>query len=145
MILHSQWRDPRIKSIPLNKLSMMDDHTDNRIYDRGDLDKVTKNGLWYPLSCIKMTPEWWFNSYQKNCQPEIWELIKDPIINEDGMIWAIKMGCNRYKCAKILGYESIDCIMFNHTDDCVKYAFWFKHRDPLHNPDEIYPDVFLYE
>lgn len=130
MHLISQYRDPRIKQYELKKLTPMDLHSDNRWQIR-DLPSVITNGLWYPIALYKVTPEWWNGPFTK-WRPKVNNYI-DPVVNEDGLIWAVKMGSNRYQCAVHLGYDTIDAIMFDHPDDCVKLTVWFRECDPLNN------------
>lgn len=140
--LQSKWRDPRIQPFPLNKLTPMDLHKDNRWKTR-DLPRIEKDGLWYPIMLFKVTPDWWINKHT-NCQTESVHRI-DAVINEDGMVWAIKMGSNRYQCAIHLGYNTIDAIMFDDVNDCVKLAVWYRECDPLNNNDAIpYKGTFSY-
>lgn len=130
MHLKSKWRDPRIRRYKLSKLTPMDLHDDERWLTR-DLPNIEKNGLWYPIMLYRVHPSWWETHYSKwrskNC------FINEPIINADGYIWAVKMGCNRYQCAVHLGYNTIDAIMFDNSDDCVKLAVWHRECDPLNN------------
>jgi hypothetical protein len=130
MHLQSQWRDPRIQPYTLSKLTPMDLHTDQRWKTR-DLPRIEQDGLWYPIMLYKISPYWWHNMYCR-WKPKEYEHTR-PIINEDGMIWAVKMGSNRYQCAVYLGYNTIDAIMFNNSDDCVKLAVWHRECDPLNN------------
>jgi hypothetical protein len=130
MHLQSQWRDPRINSYNLSKLTPMDLHKDERWRTR-DLPRIQQHGLWYPLALYKICPYWWHNTYSRWRPADCCHV--SPIINEDGMIWAVKMGSNRYQCAVHLGYETIDAIMFDNSDDCVKLTVWFRECDPLNN------------
>lgn len=130
MHLQSQWQDPRIKPYTLSKLTPMDLHKDERWRTR-DLPRIQEHGLWYPLALYKVSPYWWHNTYSRWRPADCWHV--PPIINEDGMIWAVKMGSNRYQCAVHLGYETIDAIMFDNSDDCVKLTVWFRECDPLNN------------
>lgn len=143
MHLQSKWRDPRIKPFLLSKLTPMDLHNDERWLTR-DLPRIERNGLWYPIMLYKVTPDWW-NTKFVSWRPKGCYYI-DPIVNEDEMIWAIKMGSNRYQCAQHLGYESIDAIMFDHSDDCVKLAVWHRDCDPLNNTNaQPYQGLFQYD
>ena len=128
--LQSKYRDTRIQPYELGKLTPMDLHSDNRWQTR-DLSSVITNGLWYPIALYKVTLEWWHGPFTK-WRPKVNNYI-DPIVNEDGLIWAVKMGSNRYQCAVHLGYDTIDAIMFDHPDDCVKLTVWFRECDPLNN------------
>lgn len=140
--LKSIWRDPRIERFALANLTPMDTHSDLRWKTR-DLPNISLNGLWYPILIYKVTPDWWNQKYLK-WRPKTYYDIK-PIVNNDGMIWAIKMGSNRYFCAKHLCYKFIDGIMFDNSDDCVKLGVWFRECDPLNNQDHIpYQGTFSY-
>lgn len=140
--LKSIWRDPRIERFALDNLTPMDTHGDLRWKTR-DLPNISLNGLWYPVLIYKVTPDWWSQKYLK-WRPKSYYDIK-PIVNHDGMIWAIKMGSNRYFCAKHLCYRFIDGIMFDHSDDCVKLGVWFRECDPLNNQEhKPYQGIFSY-
>lgn len=128
--LSSQWRDPRISPYDLSKLTPMDLHKDERWQTR-DLPLIQEKGLWYPIMLYKVSPYMWHNRYSHWWPNGCYKAA--PIINDDGMIWAVKMGSNRYQCAVHLGYETIDAIMFDHSDDCVKLAVWHRECDPLNN------------
>jgi hypothetical protein len=128
--LQAKYRDPRIQSYELAKLTPMDLHSDERWKTR-DLPSIQLNGLWYPIMLYKVPLDWWNGAFTK-WRPKTNRYI-DPIVNEDNMIWAIKMGSNRYQCAVHLGYDKIDAIMFNNVNDCVKLAVWFRECDPLNN------------
>ena len=130
--LQSKYQDPRIKSFELSKLTPMDLHNDARWLSR-DLPSIISNGLYYPLMLYKVDPLWWHGPFTR-WRPKDQKYV-DPLVNEDGMIWAVKMGSNRYQCAVYLGYNSIDAIMFDNSDDCVKLAVWFRECDPLNNKD----------
>lgn len=140
--LSSKWRDPRISIYKLSDLTPMDLHKDERWRWR-DLPSIESDGLWYPLMLYKITPEWWHGPFSK-WRP-LGNYYIDPVINDDGMIWAVKMGSNRWQVAKHLGYDTIDAMMFDHSDDCVKMARWHKQCDPLHNPDRPYTGAWSYE
>lgn len=129
--LQSRFRDTRIQPYELSKLTMMDCQKDERWRTR-DLPRVEAHGLWYPIMLYPVTPEWWHGPYKKwrNTTDLIHE---EPVINEDGMIWAIKVGNNRYQCAVHLGYTSIDAIMFDNCHDCIKLGIWLRDCDPLNN------------
>lgn len=132
MIKHlaSKWRDPRIQAYDLQKLNPMCLHEDRRYLTR-DVPRIERDGLWYPILLYKVTPQWWTEKFApwpySGCN------LLPPVINQDGMIWAVKMGSNRWEAAVHLGYETIDAIMFDHSDDCVKLGVWFRDCDPLHN------------
>lgn len=128
--LKAIWKDTRIEPFLLEKLTPMDTHNDFRWKTR-DLPSISLNGLWYPILLYKVTPEWWNLKYLKWRPKTYYDII--PKVNDDGMIWAIKMGSNRYFCAKHLQYDSIDSIMFDNSDDCVKLGVWYRECDPLNN------------
>lgn len=143
MHLQSQWRDPRIQPYALSKLTPMDLHRDQRWKTR-DLPRIEEYGLWYPIMLYKITLDWWNGPFTK-WRPKDCDYV-DPVVNEDNMIWAIKMGSNRYQCAKYLGYNSIDAIMFDTSDDCVKLAVWYRECDPLNNKQcTAYTGAFEYK
>lgn len=143
MHLQSIYRDDRIQEFELSKLTPMDLHRDERWKTR-DLPRISEHGLWYPIMLYKVTEDWWNNSFSswrpKGCY------YVNPIVNEDDMIWAIKMGSNRFQCARHLGYTSIDAIMFDNSDDCVKLGAWFRDCDPLNNKNaRPYQGLYSYD
>ena len=140
--LQSKYRDPRIQPYELAKLTPMDLHSDERWCTR-DLPRIVEYGLWYPLALYKVTPAWWHGSFAK-WRPKNNRYI-EPVVNEDGLIWAIKMGSNRYQCAVHLGYNTIDAIMFDNPNDCIKLTVWFRECDPLNNKDAPYTGAYEYK
>lgn len=128
--LKAKWRDKRIKRYKLSTLTPMDMHNDERWQTR-DLPRIERDGLWYPILLYRVHPNWWQNYYTKWRSKDCHYI--DPIVNKDGYIWAIKIGCNRYQCALHLGYETIDAIMFDNSDECIKLGIWLRECDPLNN------------
>lgn len=141
-VLHSQWRDSRIVSYPLENLTPADPHADCRYLTR-DLPRIQQSGLWYPLLLYQADPTWWYSTKQGQAPTLLpWQ----PVINSDGCIWAVKMGSNRYQCAVFLGYDAIDCIMCSDANQAVKLGRWYAQCDPLNNPNALpYQDLFDYE
>ena len=132
-----------MRSFELSKLTPMDLHSDERWKTR-DLTSIRDNGMYYPIMLYKVTLDWWNNTFA-GWRPKMQEYV-DPRVNDDSMIWAIKMGSNRYQCAVYLGYDSIDSIMFDNPNDCVKLAVWFRECDPLNNKDAPpYTGAFGYD
>lgn len=121
-----------IHSVELHKLSPMTWKDDNRWYWR-DLPRIMDDGLWYPLLYFKVTAQWWNGGFAsvKSAYPS-WEKINPPVINEDGMIWALKMGTNRLQALKFMGYESVDCVCFSDSDKLIAAGLRFREEDPLH-------------
>lgn len=142
-ILHSRWRDERIVSLELKFLTPMDLHLDNRYLTR-DLPKIQMQGLWYPILVYRADPQWWNNVFVKHRSKQC--RYNTPIVNNDGTVWAIKMGSNRYQCAKHLKYDAIDSIICNSANECVKIGKWFAQCDPLNNTNSLpYMGLFDYE
>ncbi len=128
--LPCKFRDPRIQSFRLSLLTPMDLHNDDRWFTR-DLPSIEKNGLYYPILLYRETLDWWNTRYK-----QLYKGLKRhaiPVVNADGMLHLVKMGSNRYQCAVYLGYETIDAIMFNSQNDCIKLGAWFRDCDPLNN------------
>ena len=127
----------------------MDGHDDERWKWR-DLPRIKEQGLWYPLLLYKVSPEWW-NTKFMSWRPKIKTPYQSPVVNEDEMIWAIKIGSNRYLCALHLGYTHIDGIMFENqagkaADACVKLGVWLRECDPLNNSEaEQYQGKYSYK
>lgn len=143
MNLKAKYRDKRIRRYKLSTLTPMGLNRDERWRTR-DLPSIVEHGLWYPIMIYCVTPKWWNNSFSKWRSDEC--IYQDPVVNKDGLIWAIKMGSNRYQCAKHLGYTSIDGIMFYNSDECVKLAAWFRDCDPLNNKNpRPYQGLFSYD
>ena len=132
--MKSQYQDyPDIHVVELEKLSPMSWHNDQRWFWR-DLTQIQDDGLWYPLLYYKVTPMWWNNKFAswKSAYPS-WDKINPPVINEDGNIWALKMGTNRLTALKFLGYNTCDTICFKTANDLIKVGVYFREEDPLHN------------
>jgi hypothetical protein len=128
--LSSIYQDDRITIFRLDTLTPMDLHNDDRWVTR-DLPSIQNNGMYYPILLYKITLEWWENRYKK-----LYSSLNrhaTPIINNDGLIHAVKVGSNRYQCATHLGYETIDAIMLDNQEDCIKLGVWFRDCDPLNN------------
>lgn len=141
--LSAKWQDPRIQSFKLSLLTPMDIHNDDRWITR-DLPSIQLNGLYYPIILYKETLEWWDTKYKR------WysglKRHATPVINDDGLIHLVKMGNNRYQCAVYLGYETIDAIMFNTQEDCLKLGAWFRDCDPLNNKNApLYSGAYGYK
>lgn len=130
--LPATWEDPRKEPYLLNKLTPMDIHADDRYLTR-DLPRIKEHGLWYPILVYRIDPNWWHGPYSKWRPKHLFH--PDPVVNEDGYIWGVKMGSNRYQCATHMNYDSIDAIMCEDADECVKIGRWFAQCDPLHNPN----------
>ena len=147
MHLASKWRDERIVEVDLNKLSPTTVHANFK--HRNKTTPIIKaEGLFYPLCCVRFTAMEWVRRVVYGTNKDSASRLYPPIINDDNFVWAIKMGCNRWHSAKELGYTSIDCIFFKHTDDAVKMARWYDQCDPLHTQgtDKFrpYQGVFSY-
>ena len=129
----SIWQEhPGIHTVELSKLSPMSHHLDNRWYWR-DLPKVIDEGMWYPILYYKVTPEWWNGGFKSWFGAnKAWPHINPPVINEDGMIWALKMGTNRLQALKFMGYDSVDSVCFSNSDQLVAAGIQFRDEDPLH-------------
>jgi hypothetical protein len=144
MHLKSIWTDPRIETVELTWLTPSSVHGDNR-HKTKILPTLLTQGLFYPLLCIKFTPGQWQQRVVQGTNKTSASRLPKPRINADGLVWVVKMGCNRYQAALEQNYTQIDCIFFNHTDDCVKMARWFEQCDPLHNTNcEPYSGKFNY-
>ena len=144
MNLKSIWTDPRIISVDLNKLTPSTVHGDDR-HQTKILPTLLTQGLFYPLLCTKFTLSDWNTRVVNGTNKLSASRLPEPVINSDGLIWVVKMGCNRYRAAAELGYSQIDCMFFNNTDDCVKWARWFEQCDPLHHTNcEPYAGKFNY-
>lgn len=130
----SIWQDHAgIHPVDLDLLSPMSYHLDDRWRTR-DLPRFTNDGLWYPLLYYKVTLDWWTKKFANwfSANPG-WPYINPPIVNSDGFIWALKLGCNRYRVLKHLGYTSADCILFDDSNKLVELGFYLRDEDPLHN------------
>jgi hypothetical protein len=133
MILHASWREQRPTPIALNQLTPTVVHANFRHREK-TTPSIQKESLWYPLCCIKITLEYWekfilgnyTDIYKKNLLPAV--------VNSDGQVWAIKVGCNRYFSALELGFTHVDCVFFPSSDLAVKMARWYQQCDPVHNP-----------
>ena len=139
--LHSIWRDHRIQSAELTKLTPMDLHLDDRYLHR-DLPRIQQHGLWYPLLVYRADPVWWNTVWVKHRSAQC--RYTTPVINSDNTIWAVKMGSNRYQTAVHLGYDAVDVITCKDADECVKIGKWFAQCDPLNNPSSL-PYLGLYD
>lgn len=128
--LNAIYLDPRTKAFRLDTLTPMDLHNDDRWITR-DLPSIQTNGMYYPILLYKITLDWWNTRYKK-----LYSSLNrhaTPIINDDGLIHAVKVGSNRYQCANHLGYETIDAIMFDSQEECIQWGIYFRDCDPLNN------------
>ena len=120
----------------------MDLHSDDRYLTR-DLPRIKEQGLWYPILVYPVKPNWWSENYENwrnKDNPHIFE----PVVIGN-LIFAIKIGNNRYQCAKHLGYDSMDAIFLTTAIECVKLAKWFVQCEPLNNVDAVpYMDLLDY-
>lgn len=139
--LSSLYRDDRIQPFKLSTLTPTNLHNDDRWKTR-DLPSLIENGLYYPLLIYKTDLYWWNTKYKK-----LYSNLKrhaTPVINDDGMIHAIKIGNNRYECAVHLGYETIDAIMLDSEKACIQLGIWFRDCDPLNKDAPAYTGAFGY-
>ena len=119
-----------IHSVPVSNFSPMTWKDDNRWAWR-DLPKIIDNGLWYPLLYYKVTPEWWNTKFASwKMYKDMWDKINPPIVCDDGMIWALKMGTNRLQAIKFMGYTSVDAICFEDSNELIKVGQWLRDEDP---------------
>ena len=146
MHLKSIWRDPKIIAVDLDKLSPVTIHENYR-HRTKTTPSMQQYGLFYPLACVKFTSMEWVRRVVYGTNKEHAARLYLPVVNEDKFIWAVKVGCNRWHSAKELGYTSIDCIFFQHTDDAVKMSRWYDQCDPLHTQgtDKFRPYAGLYD
>jgi len=120
----------------------MDVHADGRYLTR-DLPRIQQLGLWYPLLIYKADPVWWREIYQPRQGKTV--LPATPTVNDDGCIWAVKMGSNRYQCALALEYDAVDAIMCEDANQAVRLGRWYAQCDPLNNPNALpYMGLFDY-
>jgi hypothetical protein len=139
--LTSTWRDTRIKQFDLSQLTPIYLQPDDRYLWR-DLPSIRDRGMDYPILLYRTTPLWWEEKYSSWVHPHVKH--SKPIVCADGMVWTIKAGTNRYQAALDLGYDSIDGIMCDDSDECAKLTMWFKECDPLRNPDRPYTGAWSY-
>ena len=125
MHCQSLYRDSRIQEVELAKLSSLFAHSNERFMWKV-LPTMRDQGMYYPLAVCKIDEKLFNNQYTGNIQPNI-------VVNEDGLIWAIKMGSNRYDAALHLGYKSIDIIIYPTLNDCVTWDRYFQYENPLFN------------
>ncbi len=127
----AKYRDlQNIHSVPVSNFSPMTWKDDNRWAWR-DLPKIIDNGLWYPLLYYKVTPEWWNTKFASwKMYKDMWDKINPPIVCDDGMIWALKMGTNRLQAIKFMGYTSVDAICFEDSNELIKVGQWLRDEDP---------------
>ena len=141
--LHSKWQDSRITTVELAQLTPMDLHLDDRYLTR-DLPRIQQDGLWYPLLVYHADFIWWNTVWKKHRSAQCRYV--DPVVNNDGTVWAVKMGSNRYQTAVHLGYDAVDVIVCKDADECVKIGKWFAQCDPLNNKNSLpYMDLYDYE
>ena len=102
------------------------------IWIRRDLPKIIDNGLWYPLLYYKVSPEWWNTKFAswKSGHTESWDKINPPVVCEDGLIWALKMGTNRLQALKFMGFDTVDAVCFSNSNELVKVGLMLRDKDP---------------
>ena len=120
----------------------MDIHKDGRWQYR-DMPSIQSDGLFYPIACYWLNEDMWFRSFVRPLQHAV--DIREPIVNDEGMILAIKIGNNKFQVAEHLGYTHIDGIVFENSDEATKHGLWYRVCDPLHNPEKIYLNTFNYD
>lgn len=141
--LMSRWRgDDRILPFPLHKITPIYLQPDDRYLWR-ELPSIKAGGMDYPILLYKTTPQWWEEKYDTWVHPSVKASI--PIVADDGQVWTIKAGTNRFQAAKDLGYDSLDGIMCENSDECAKLTIWFKECDPLRNPEKLYTNSWSYQ
>jgi len=138
MHCQSLYRDSRIQEVPLEKLSSLFLHPNER-FKWKVLPTMRDQGMYYPLAVCKITEDLFAKQFWGSPK-------QDPTVNEDGLVWAIKMGSNRYDAAMHLGYTSIDVIVHPNLNDCVTWDRYFQYINPLFNKDpEPYRGKFSYD
>jgi hypothetical protein len=119
-----------IHSVDVTKFTPMTWKDDNRWYWR-DMPTIMDEGLWYPLLYYKVTLDWWNGPFAeiKSVYPS-WDHINPPIVNDDGMIWAVKMGTNRLTALKFMSYTSVDAICFPNSNELIKVGLYLRDENP---------------
>ena len=142
--LSSLWQSDDVCSVRLDQLTLCDCHYDDR-YLWKILPLIRDEGMRYPLVCWVADLDFYNNKFLKSTPQEMRERLPPPNVIGEKYVVLIKGGNNRYQAAKDLGYDTIDCVIFNTQEDAIRYTRWFAQCDPLENPHLEYKGLFDYK
>ncbi len=142
--LSSLWQSDNVNPVRLDCLTLCDNHLDDR-YLWKLLPVLRDENMKYPLVCWATTIDFYNNKFLKSTPKEMRDRLLPPNVIGEKYVIMIKGGNNRYQAARDLGYDTIDCIIFNNQEDAIRYAKWFAQCDPLENPHLEYKGLFDYK
>jgi hypothetical protein len=101
-------------------------------------------GLNYPVITWIGTRDFYEKKFSMHTPNSMMERLPDPVYVDSNRCILIKGGNNRYLAAMELGYEIIDCMIFDEQLDAIKWARYLDHCDPLQNPDKPFLGLMEY-
>lgn len=146
MHCRSIWRHPLILPVKMSDVTMGDVHIDDR-YKWKTLPTMRERGMDYPLLTWIVDRDFYENKFLRSAAD--WMIPKLPppayVTVAPDKVVLIKGGNNRYQAAKEIGYDSIDCFIFDYQLDAIKWARYLDHCDPLSNPDKPFLGLIEYK
>lgn len=139
----SKWNHSDIVIKNLNELTLADVHADTR-YKWKTLPSMQLSGMQYPLVCFEVTEDFYWNKFYKTTNIDMRSRLPPPSIVHGNVI-LIKGGNNRYQSARQLGYDSIDCLIFQDQLDAIKWTRYLDQCDPYNNPSLPYLGLIEYK
>ena len=142
--LPSVWQNEHVHPVKMDQLTLCDNHLDDR-YLWKLLPILRDEDMKYPLVCWITTLDFYNNKFLKSTPAWMRERLPTPNVIGDKWVVMIKGGNNRYLAARDLGYDTIDCLIFDNQEDAIRYTKWFAQCDPLENPHLEYKGLFDYK
>ena len=144
MHCYSYYRHPLVMPIKMSDLTLGDSHPDDR-YLHKTLPTMRERGMDYPLLCWLMDRDFYENKFLKSTPDWMSDRLPPPSYVWEDRLILIKGGNNRYQSARDLGYDSIDCMVFDQQIDAIRWTAYLNQVDPLRNPDIPYQGILDYK
>jgi hypothetical protein len=140
----SSWRHPLIVPVKMSDLTVENAHLDER-YVWKTLPTMRERGLDYPLICWIIDEDFYKKRFMRFTSDDMLARLPDPVFHPPGKAIMIKGGNNRFLSASDIGYDMIDCLIFDDQIDAIKWTRYLDHCDPLRNPDKPYLGLIEYK
>lgn len=140
----SAWRHHLVVPVKMSDLTLENVHLDER-YVWKTLPTMRERGLDYPLICWIVDKDFYEKRFMKFTADDMLAKLPDPVFHPPGKAIMIKGGNNRFLSAADIGYDVIDCLIFDDQIDAIKWTRYLDHCDPLRNPDKPYLGLIDYK
>jgi hypothetical protein len=118
----------------LTDLTPSENHSDER-FKWKTLPSMQSDSLYYPLVCWIISFSFYEGKFLKTRTAESRKRLPPPVVDTFGNVILIKGGNNRYQAAKLLEFDTIDCLIFTEQIDAIKWTKYFAHKDPYFSLD----------